>query len=147
MDKGQTVQKLTQLRISHPQQFTQLANFLLSSGEAWVLLWIKAQDKDVFAIDITEHFGLTPGRVANIIKKLEERGYIERLPFVWDLRKSRICLTEAGLSHTEKLLNKLTESHTRFIESLDEQDSFQTIQILQKILSLLENGMLLDIVK
>jgi len=147
MDKGQRAQELTRLRISHPKEFTQLANFLLSSGEAWVLLWIKAQDKDVFAIDITEHFGLTPGRVANIVKKLEERGYIERHLFAMDLRKARICLTEAGNSHIEKLLKNLTESHSKFIESLDEQVSLQTIEILQKILSLLENGMQLNIVK
>lgn len=147
MENSQKIHILNRIRLAHPKQLTQLANFLLTSGEDWVLLWIRSQNKKIFAIDITEHFGLTPGRVANIIKKLEERGFIERQQYFGDLRKACINLTESGFSHAETLYKNMNGSHAQFINDLDEKDSTQVIQILQKIITLMENGMQLGTLK
>ena len=62
----------TRIHIDKARDIAMLANTFNAGGEDGVLLWLHRQDADspVYAYDICEHFGLTPGRVANIIKKL-----------------------------------------------------------------------------
>ena len=71
-------EKLNKLDIEHPQALKRLRMALASGGEEGVLRWLDQRRQDTYAVDIIEHFGLTAGRVANIMKKLEERGYITR---------------------------------------------------------------------
>ena len=130
---------MNKLHIENARGLTKLSYQFVSSGESGVLLWLREQKDEIFAVDIIDHFGLTPGRVANIVKKLEERGFIERQHSFQDLRKYCIRLTESGRNQAEKLYAEMTQIHQQFIEILGEEESLHALSIMNKILPILES--------
>lgn len=140
MNIEQAAQELNQLQIDHAKALTRTATSPAAGGEIGVLLWLKEQQNEVFAIDIIEHFGLTPGRVANILKRLEEKKFIERRHNTEDLRKTFIRLTESGMQFAEEQFTHLTNRHTQLFSALGEEDTRHTLRILRKIIAWSESG-------
>lgn len=140
MDIEHTAYELNRLHIDHAKLLSKVADALSSNGETGVMLWLNQQDGEVFAVDIIEHFGLTPGRVANIVKKLEEKGYIQRRQSYEDLRKSYIRLTDSGSLYTNDLYKRMNANHLQIIKALGEEDTAHAMRILQKIISFLDSG-------
>lgn len=140
MNIEQAAEKLNQFQIEHAGVLSRMANSLEAGGETGVLLWISRQQNEVFAIDVIRHFDLTPGRVANIIKKLEEKGYIERRQNTEDLRKSFIRITETGKQQSDRIYMQMNEKHIQILAALGEEDCSQTMRILHRLISLYENG-------
>ena len=140
MDTKQIALEMNQLHIEHARQLMQIAALFSSGGEAGVLLWLGRQTDEVFSTDIIEHFGLTPGRVANIVKKLEERGFIQRKINYEDLRRTYITLTEAGYRYAEQLYDELTEKHINIIEALGDENAADAVHLLQKTVSVIEKA-------
>ena len=139
MNKEELVQEMNKMHIENAKTLTKLSYEFVSSGESGVLLWLREQQDEVFAVDIIDHFGLTPGRVANIVKKLEERGFIERQHSFQDLRKYCIHLTEAGRQQADTLFENMNQRHMQFIETLGEEESIHALNILNKIMPVLES--------
>ena len=133
--------ELNQIHIDQAKQLSQIANALSSSGETGVLLWLRQQQGDVFAVDIIEHFGLTPGRVANIVKKLESKGYISRQHTFEDLRKSSICLTDSGTVYADELYRQMSSNHKNIINSIGEEKILESMENLKKLIALMDDGM------
>lgn len=141
MDKQKTVHEMNQIHIDHAKQLTQIANALSSSGESGVLLWLNQQEEDVFATDIIDHFGLTPGRVANIMKKLEDKGYVFRQHPNDDLRRSYIRLTETGRDFAEKLYQQMSENNENIINAFGEEQTLICLQNLRDFIARMDDGM------
>ena len=139
MSTEQAAQELNQLQIEHAKALSRTANPTAAGGENGVLLWLSRQKNEVFAIDIISHFGLTPGRVANIIKRLAEKGYIERRDNIEDLRKTFIRITESGAQQANQIYDSMTARHVQLFASLGEEDTAHTLRILRKIITLTEN--------
>ena len=133
MKTRELADSLTKLHIDVPKQLSQTAQFLSTSGETGVMLWLGQREIATYAIDIVDHFGLTPGRVANIIKKLEERGYIARQQDAEDMRKSAIVLTERGREYAKEQYEALTDSHLALIQRIGEDDALEWLQLLTKV--------------
>jgi len=66
MDIDRLAIELSQMHIDYAKLLTQIADSMSINGEMGVLLWLKQQKMATYATDISEHFGLTPGRVATI---------------------------------------------------------------------------------
>lgn len=141
MDIQKTVHEMNQIHIDHAKQLTQIANALSSSGESGVLLWLNQQEEDVFATDIIDHFGLTPGRVANIMKKLEDKGYVFRQHPNDDLRRSYIRLTETGRDFAEKLYQQMSENNENIINAFGEEQTLICLQNLRDFITRMDDGM------
>ena len=141
MDIQKTVHEMNQIHIDHAKQLTQIANALSSSGESGVLLWLNQQEEDVFATDIIDHFGLTPGRVANIMKKLEDKGYVFRQHPNDDLRRSYIRLTESGRVFAEKLYHQMSENNENIINAFGEEQTLICLQNLRDFIARMDDGM------
>ena len=141
MDIQKTVHEMNQIHIDHAKQLTQIANALSSSGESGVLLWLNQQEEDVFATDIIDHFGLTPGRVANIMKKMEDKGYVFRQHPNDDLRRSYIRLTETGRDFAEKLYQQMSENNENIINAFGEEQTLICLQNLRDFIARMDDGM------
>lgn len=138
MNIEQKAEEFSQMHIDHPRLFGQIASLLTGSGETGVLLWLAQQKKECFAVDIIDHFGLTPGRVANILRKLEERGYLIRRQDTMDQRRSSLQLTEEGRVHAGLVDRKVKEQHLQLFRGLGEDDSADILRILKKMISMSE---------
>lgn len=147
MNAEETVREINRIHLDHPQLLGQIAGAVASGGEAGVMLWLSQQQGDIFAVDIINHFGLTPGRVANIVKRLEQRGYIVRETDAEDLRKSRIRMTGKGTSYADSVSKMMTENHLRMVRVLGEEDSAHALRILRKIIAVYESGLEFAVLK
>lgn len=140
MDIDRLANEFSQMHIDYAKLLTQIASALSTNGEMGVLLWLNQQEEDIYATDIIEHFGLTPGRVANILKKLEQRQLIDRRQDVEDQRRFRIFLTEKGISLANELYEQMNNSHARMFAALGQEDALEGVRILQRIISLVNEG-------
>lgn len=140
MDIDRLAKEISQMHIDYAKLLTQIADALSINGEIGVLLWLNQQKEDTYAVDIIEHFGLTPGRVANILKKLEQRQLIDRQEDVEDQRKSRIFLTKKGIARANELYQQMNACHAQIIEALGQEDALEGVRILKRIISLVNEG-------
>ncbi len=139
MNAENYAEKLNRMDIEHPQALKRLRTALASGGEEGVLRWLDQRRQDTYAVDIIGHFGLTAGRVANIMKKLEERGYIQRIPDADDQRRARIFLTEDGHQKAGALHRELNQRNEYIVSLLGESaDSF--MRSLELMLEMAEKG-------
>lgn len=93
-----------------------------------------------YATDIIKHFGLTPGRVANILKKLEQRQLIVRHEDTVDQRKFCILLTKKGVMYANELYSQMNDGHARILAALGQEDASEGLRILKRVITLINNG-------
>ncbi|MBE5808362.1 MAG: MarR family transcriptional regulator [Clostridiales bacterium] len=103
-------------------------------GEYGVLLWLMLEGEGAYSMDIARHFDLTAGRVANILRQLEAKGYIARVQDREDLRRAKIVLTEKGRTQAKDCLEDMIEGHRALIEKLGEEDARTFVRIVKKAL-------------
>ena len=118
----------------NPAGMIVLSGLLNAGGERGVLLWLCAEPEDVCASDIVDHFGLTAGRVANILRMLEKRGCIERRADAVDHRILRIVVTEEGRTRAAEEMQELTGQWSKIIQRLGRKDSEKLLRLLQRML-------------
>ena len=115
-------------------RISELRDRLTVDGEEAVLLWLWQKDKEEYAVNITEQFGLTAGRVANIIKKLEQRGYILREQDEDDKRRVKIRLMQEGSAAAEGSYNRLLHEQKEFIRGLGNENLQKLLDLYQAVL-------------
>ncbi|AGC68849.1 transcriptional regulator MarR family [Thermoclostridium stercorarium subsp. stercorarium DSM 8532] len=140
MDIDSMAVELSQMHIDNAKLLTQIANALSMSGEMGVLLWLSQQKSRTYATDIIKHFGLTPGRVANILKKLEQRQLIVRHEDTVDQRKFCILLTKKGVMYANELYSQMNDGHARILAALGQEDASEGLRILKRVITLINNG-------
>lgn len=72
---------------------------------------------------------MDPATIQGVARRLDERGYIERLPDTKDRRRMVLRLTEAGHETVEKLLDEVDAVSQQFLAPLapDEQEQFRSL--------------------
>ncbi len=138
MNTENYVEKLNRLSIFRPRGMTRIGAMLVCGGEDGVLLWLE-HCSEAYARDIIDHFGLTAGRVANITRKLEERGYIRRESDAEDQRRARITLTPEGHDRAAVIYREMSRRHRAFVEQLGEEAPC-FLQTLDRMTDLAERG-------
>ena len=106
-----------------------------STGEDGVLYRLLIGDAEgTLAGDLARSMGLTSGRIANILKQLEAKGYVARSTGQSDRRQVNVQLTEEGRSH----IRDAYDDNIRVIEEnlrlLGEADANEYIRILGRII-------------
>ncbi len=71
--------------------------------------------------ELTELEGLNPTMVSRIVKVLDERGLIRRLPDPSDMRAARVAVTPAGEQAHERVRQQRTRVLAECVESLPPQ--------------------------
>ena len=93
MEYEKLAKELVEMQVENARPLSWIADCIAARGEEQLLLMLAHRDKAVCAGELAECVGLTSGRVANILKQLERKGYIERTPGTQDKRKVLVCLT------------------------------------------------------
>lgn len=82
--------------------------------------------------EISNHFHVTPPAVSQMIRVLEDGGYIERVILKNDRRSVYVCISEKGidtLKEADKVVNK---EFVRLVEHLGENDALELLRIMKK---------------
>lgn len=88
--------------------------------------------------EIAEATGVTDARVANILRALEERGWITRRRAEGDRRRVEVALTAEGREAHDWRARAVTRACAHFLEELGEEDSRDLIRVLGRMAELLE---------
>ncbi|MBQ1315306.1 MAG: MarR family transcriptional regulator [Erysipelotrichaceae bacterium] len=97
------------------------------------VLGILAQNDGITQKELSGMLGIRPQSGGEIVRKLENNGYVERIPDENDSRAQRLHLTEAGVRENEKL-NRQADQET-VIDCLDGEEKTMLNRLLTKIVN------------
>ncbi len=133
MDYEKLAREFFEMHFLRARQKIDLGKIISASGEEGVLLSVFHSKGKILVGDICRQLGLSPGRVTNIIKILEKRGYVAKEQGVQDRRRVYITLTEDGEKHIERKYREAVERHRLILERMGEHDAQEYFRLVKKI--------------
>lgn len=97
------------------------------------ILMILNETQDITQRELTEHLGIQPGSVSEVIGKLETAGLILRTPSPTDRRTANIRLTEPGRAAAQEAYAKRTQRHQEMFACLSEEQKQTLLGLLETI--------------
>lgn len=82
---------------------------------------------------LTEHLGIQPGSVSEVIAKLENAGYIKRTPNETDRRTVDVELTEMGKVLAVEAKKQRIHRHEQMFSCLLDDEKKQLLSLLEKV--------------
>ena len=114
-------------------------------GEMAVILMLHlAQEADEPPLTpsvIAERAHLTSARTANVLRSLEEKGWVTREHATDDRRRVTVSLTEAGDAERVRRRSEFEEQAAAFLARLGEDDAREAIRILKRCNQIVEEDM------
>ncbi|MGN0380114.1 MAG: MarR family winged helix-turn-helix transcriptional regulator [Butyrivibrio sp.] len=114
----------------------------------WILGFLfRNKDRAVYQKDIEEEFSIAKSTVTNILKCMEKKGYVTRVPDEHDARLKRLELTARGENIHKKAIHHIDEIHARIETDISDEERQCFWQILFKIknnMNNIEKGMKVD---
>mgnify|MGYP004671300115 CR=1 FL=1 len=108
-------------------------------GEYGVLRYLAYIKDNVNAGTLTEKLHVVPGRMTDILKSLETKGFIKRFKDDKDKRRVNVCITEKGKIEAAEKRNYITDEYEGLFEILEENDTKELIRLLRIVLSYSDN--------
>ncbi len=133
MDYRALSEELCKTHFQHAKVLNKVNDDLSYSGEDGIIVWLRQRGRPCFAVDIVENFSLSAGRVANIVRQLETKGYIYRMQDGTDLRKRAIALTDEGAEYAERRYEHIIDSQMKLFDKIGYEDSVELIRIMKKL--------------
>ncbi len=106
------------------------------SGENGVMLYIfymAGDGKKVVPGDLVKELGVSFGRITNILKVLEKKGYIHKHQDSIDRRRVYVSLTDEGKDYISRKYQEALDYFVRLFEQLGEEDAKEYYRITQRI--------------
>ena len=104
-------------------------------GEYGVLRYLMYVHDNVSAGVLTEQLHVVPGRMTDIQKSLEGKGFIKRCRDEEDKRKVNVCITEEGKIEAKEKRNYITNEYEGLFQILGKKDTKELIRLLKIVLS------------
>ena len=96
------------------------------------------RDRDIFQKDIEKVFHMNRSTITNMVKYLEDQGYITRRQVPSDARLKKLGLTEKGERLHQIIGEAIRETEKKMQNALTPQETEQFIKLSHKIRSQLE---------
>ena len=132
VERSGLAEQLTQMHFTHLKELSRMGERVIAQGEDGVLLCLYSMRRPMLSGDLVEHMGLTTGRVANILKRLEQKGLILRTQDDEDRRKAHVSLTERGEALAQQKYADILQAYRQLLAHLGEHDSKDLIRILSR---------------
>ena len=134
MDYQAMAERVCRMSFSHMRDLYRLCQSMAAQGEDAVILCLYLTNRPMFAGEFLEKLGLTTGRIANILKRLEEKSLVTRISDREDRRRVSVSLTEAGRQQAERQYLQSVQNHRELLAYLGEADAQELIRILSRAL-------------
>lgn len=107
--------------------------------QVWIMEYLEYNGGNaIYQKDIEKNFRVGKSTLAAVLKAMEEKGYISRLPVKGDARLKRVCLTETGhicRKEMAKAKEALEQKTAAGISKEDMDTFFRVIRHMQENLS------------
>ncbi len=129
--------KLTQELTSYclGKEILPIPDSLSNIAEGRVLIRLLRRNGGILVGELQNDLGLSSGRVANLLKQLEEKELLLRIRQNDDRRRYSVVLTEEGKRKASLALRELEDSCERFLEDMGEEDGKEIVRLFGKALS------------
>lgn len=94
-------------------------------------------DGPISPSEIASRTGVSDARVANALRTLEERGFVERRQSEGDRRRVEVVLTAEGFAQDERMRSEGLEHMAEFLAELGEEDCRDLIRLVGRIENLM----------
>ncbi len=131
MDYREIAEELLLLRMEAFGQ--ERRNAHSTRGEDGALLWLYLHDGKAIAGSLAKALSLTSGRIANILKQLETKGFITRSANSEDRRRINVLLTQSGQDYIRRLYEEDLDTCSRLLEKLGKTDAQEYLRISREI--------------
>ena len=132
-----TLQRITRLGLLQSASFARVfAPYGVSFGEYLVLAALRRAGPP-YRMNPTALFNsviLSSGAMTNRLDRLEEMGFVERLPDPADRRGRLVALTDRGLELVDTSVIDHLENEVRLLNALDADEQQQLADLLRKLL-------------
>ena len=103
--------------------------------QQWFLayIWEQGPDQNVYQKDIEERFQVRRSTATEILKAMERKALIVRIPIPEDKRKKKILLTEKALAICQENQAKIERTEQQIIRGLSNDEIASFLRVLKKI--------------
>ena len=137
MDYAALAERMSQAHCAHLRELYCLSEHLVCHGEDGMLLCLWGQEGPLLSGELMEKMGLTTGRVANLLRQMENKGLVRRWQDREDRRRVYVGLTDEGCARAEARYAEMTESHRKVLEALGEEKALEVLRVIEEYLSLM----------
>ena len=139
METGKMINRISnRLRRSSLQIQTKLG---ISGAQGNVLdyILIESEKHSVYQKEIEQEFGLRPSTATELMRSMEQKGLISRIPEEFDGRYKRIVFQEKATEMKEALRQEIEESECLLLRGISEEAQKEFMRIAGKMLQNLDS--------
>ena len=107
----------------------------LSRGEHFVLNYLLTHYGQAHPTDLSRHMVVSTARIAALLNRMEEKGFISRLPDPLDNRQIIVSLSPKGEEAIEQFRKKVIQSTAKMLERLGPEDAQEFLRIQRKLVT------------
>ena len=86
----------------------------MSDVNGWAIgYFYDNRDRDIFQKDFENKFSIRPSTASNILKTMEQKGFIERVSVEADARLKKIVLTDKAVNLHKKVIKEINDREDR----------------------------------
>lgn len=97
-------------------------------------------DKDIFQKDFENEFSIRRSTASNILKTMEQNGFIKRESVESDARLKKIVLTEKAINIHKSVLRSINEREERLRKGLTAEEAEAFLKITDKLIANMEES-------
>lgn len=104
--------------------------------QGWIIGFIyHHQDLDVFQKDIEKELNMRRSTASEVIKTMENKGYVKRESVDYDQRLKKLVLTQKAINHQHKFMKFAEQFDEKVASGLTNEELTKFYEILDKIKS------------
>lgn len=107
-------------------------------GLGYILGYLRRVDEEVNPGDLARQLNVSTARIAALLKKLEQKGLVERCGSTRDARRTVVRLTPVGRAYVAEKEACLLDKIERLFEKVGQDELEHYVRISQKIARALE---------
>ncbi len=107
----------------------------------WIMCFLADnKDRDIYQKDIESTFSISRSTVTNILKLMEEKGYINRVSVDCDARLKKLILTQKGEEINKVIHTTILSNEEKFDKILTDEEKKTFLYLIRKLKKGLENS-------
>lgn len=100
----------------------------------YAVLSMLYHDKPLDQVSVAAEVGIDRNNAADVIRRLERRGFVERIPSPTDRRAKVSRITAAGRRFVEEAHGAMERAQDRLVSSLPPADAERLVELLRKVM-------------
>ena len=134
MNKEAVLKKIIHIYDHYDKEIKFTNEQFCSFGENGVLCRLFTNGGCLSSGELAQSLGLTSGRIANILKSLEQKGLVHRERAADDRRHVTAILTDLGKDKINDLFRENDKIIMKVIENIDLQELWEALTIFEKMM-------------